>query len=121
MAAARISAADLDHLKGLIKVQAGLLADPIGFRVSDVEFHRTIAEATGNPFLVRVSTSLYVLGIEYRRIAAETPGVLAQSHRDHQEIVAALESRDEEASEVAMMRHMSNVHQSTLAAMEKNP
>ena len=77
MAAERLSDGDIDRLKAIILVQRNLLNDPLGFRVSDLEFHRTIMEATGNPFLVRVSHSLYVLGMEYRRIASETPGVLS--------------------------------------------
>ncbi|MCX5496023.1 FadR/GntR family transcriptional regulator [Kaistia dalseonensis] len=121
MAAERISDADIDRLKNLLIVQRDLLADPIGFRVSDVEFHRTISEATGNPFLVRVSTSLYVLGMEYRRIAAETPGVLSQSFADHEIIVSALAARDPDAAQEGMIRHMANVHQSTVAAMEMKP
>ena len=93
------------------------MSDPLGFRVSDLEFHQTIMDATGNPFLVRVSHSLYVLGMEYRRIASETPGVLRQSLADHQQIVAAFVSRDPDAAEKAMIRHMENVHRSTLEAM----
>lgn len=118
MAAERITAEELARLKNLLVLQRGLLDDPIGFRVSDVEFHRRIAEATENPFLVRVSTSLYILGMEYRRIAAETPGVLSQSFLDHEQILAALEARDSDAAEAAMVRHMTNVHQSTVDAMD---
>ena len=119
MAAERIAGADMDRLKELLSAQADLLADPVGFRVSDLAFHRTIAEVTGNPFLVRVSISLYVLGMEYRRISSETPGVLNQSFADHRVIVAALEARDGAAAEAAMVQHMSNVHASTVAAMER--
>jgi GntR family transcriptional repressor for pyruvate dehydrogenase complex len=118
MAAERITVEELARLKNLLVLQRGLLNDPIGFRVSDVEFHRRISDATGNPFLVRVSTSLYILGMEYRRIAAETPGVLGQSFRDHEEIFAALQARDPDAAEAAMVRHMTNVHQSTVDAMD---
>jgi GntR family transcriptional repressor for pyruvate dehydrogenase complex len=118
MAAERITDAYLDRLKTLLIAQKHLLADPVAFRVSDLEFHRTIAEVTGNPFLVRISISLYVLGMEYRRIAAETPGVLNQSFADHHLIIAALEARDGDGAEAAMVRHMSNVHSTTVAAME---
>lgn len=121
LAAERISDADLERLQGLIAVQRDLLKDPLAFRVSDVEFHRTIAESTGNPVLVRVSTSLYVLGMEYRRIAAETPGVLDRSFADHQDIWAALARRDGAAAEAAMVNHMRNVHETTVAAMVTAP
>ena len=117
MAAERLSAADLARLQAMVVLQRSLVADPLGFRVSDLEFHRTIMEATGNPFLVRVSHSLYVLGMEYRRIASETQGVLKQSLADHEAIIAAFAARDPAAAEKAMMEHMRNVHRSTLDAM----
>jgi GntR family transcriptional repressor for pyruvate dehydrogenase complex len=120
LAAERMATADLDRLHAMVGLQRNLVTDPLGFRVSDLEFHRTIMEASGNPFLVRVSHSLYVLGMEYRRIASETPGVLKQSHADHEKIVAALAARDPDASEKAMVAHMRNVHRSTLDAMGKS-
>jgi len=120
MAAERLSASDIDRLLAIVDVQRKLINDALGFRVSDLEFHRTIMEATGNPFLVRVSHSLYVLGMEYRRIASETAGVLRQSLADHEAIVAAFSARDADAAEKAMVVHMRNVHRSTLDAMDKN-
>lgn len=118
MAAERLSTVELDRLGAIIDLQEDLVTDPLGFRVSDLEFHRTIMESTGNPFLVRVAHSLYVLGMEYRRIASESPGVLKQSLDDHKVIAAALVARDADAAEAAMKQHMQNVHQSTLDAME---
>lgn len=117
IATERLSADDVSRLQAIVGVQRELLADPIGFRVSDLEFHLTIVQSTDNPFLERVSHSLYVLGMEYRRIASETPGVLKQSLADHEQIVAAFVDRDPDAAEKAMVAHMRNVHRSTLAAM----
>jgi GntR family transcriptional regulator, transcriptional repressor for pyruvate dehydrogenase complex len=117
MAAERLSAADIERLRAMVVLQVNLVTDPLGFRVSDLEFHRTIMESTGNPFLVRVAHSLYVLGMEYRRIASETPGVLKRSLADHEAIVAAFVARDPDAAEKAMLQHMMNVHHSTLDAM----
>lgn len=119
MAAAAIAATELQRLRDMLDVQRGLLADPLAFRVSDAEFHRTVAAGADNPFLQRISHSLYVLGMEYRRIASETPGVLGQSLADHERIVAALAVRDGEAAAGAMRTHMQNVHRSTLDAMER--
>lgn len=119
VAAERLTDADIDRLLAIVKVQEGLLNDPIGFRVSDLEFHRTIMDGTGNPFLSRVSYSLYVLGIEYRRIASLVPGVLAQSQADHADIAAALAARDADWAERATQTHMRNVYLSTREAMER--
>jgi GntR family transcriptional regulator, transcriptional repressor for pyruvate dehydrogenase complex len=118
MAAERIEPGQIASLHALVKVQEGLTEDPLAFRLSDTEFHETIAAATGNPFLVTISHSLYVLGMEYRRIAAATPGVVARSLAEHRVILAALEARDAAATEAAMQAHLLSVHQSTLDAMQ---
>ena len=118
LAAGRISDADIERLRQLVAAQQDLVFDPLSFRASDLRFHTLIMEATGNSFMVRTSSSLYLLGFEYRRIASETPGVLRQSLADHEAIVAALEQRDGEAAARAVERHLRNVHRSTVDAME---
>jgi GntR family transcriptional repressor for pyruvate dehydrogenase complex len=119
IAAERLSDADIARLAAMVEVQRGLVNDPIGFRVSDLEFHRTIMEGTRNPFMARVSYSLYVLGIEYRRIASELPGVLSQSQADHADIAAALMARDPDWAQRATETHMHNVYLSTREAMDR--
>jgi GntR family transcriptional repressor for pyruvate dehydrogenase complex len=64
---------------------------------------------------------LYVLGMEYRRIASQTPGILRQSLADHKAIVAALAAADPDAAQTAMAAHMGNVHKSTKEAMGEEP
>jgi len=119
LAAERLSDADIERLLAMVAVQETLVNDPLGFRVSDLEFHRTIMDGTRNPFLSRVSYSLYVLGIEYRRLASELPGVLSQSQADHAEIAAALAARDADWAARATETHMRNVYLSTRQAMER--
>jgi len=118
MAATRIAPAAIDRLRRLVEVQAHLAADPIGFRVSDLEFHQTLLDACQNPFLDQIGNSLYEMGMEYRRAASAAPGVIAQSVADHAEIVAALAARDPERAGRAMERHVENVDRSTRAAMQ---
>ncbi len=55
----------------------------------------------------------------WRKIAWETPGVLARSVRDHEEIIKALEARDPEVIAAAMVRHMRSVQETTKAMMTK--
>lgn len=116
--AARIDAATIARLEKIVKVQKGLVANPIAFRVSDIEFHRTLGAALDNPFLDRISEALYVLGNEYRKIAWETPGVLERSVNDHRAIVAALKTRDPDRVTDAMVRHMISVQETTRTAMK---
>lgn len=117
LAAERITPAQLASLHKLVEAQSTVLGDPLAFRLADTEFHETIAAATGNPFLLTVSHSLYVLGMEYRRVAAGIRGVLERSLEEHRAIVAALEARDAVATEAAMQAHLLSVHQSTIEVM----
>lgn len=117
MAATRIGADAIEKLRKIVAVQAGLAGDPIGFRVSDLEFHQIILDACANPFLDRIANSLYALGMEYRRVASETPGVIEQSVRDHLAIIEGLAARDPDKTGAAMEEHMRNVDRSTRAAM----
>ena len=113
-AAVAMDGAGLDRLEAILDVQAGTLADPVAFRASDYAFHEAIWEGCGNPYLRRIGESLNVLGLEVRKRASETPGVLERSLRDHRELLAALRAGDPEAAAGAAARHMQNVYRSTV-------
>ena len=85
----------------------------------DQEFHRTINQLGGNPFLEVVAQSLYELGMEYRRIATETPGVIERSAKEHQVIVEALKAGDPDAAAASMAAHLESIHKTTLGAMRQ--
>jgi GntR family transcriptional repressor for pyruvate dehydrogenase complex len=114
-------AVDDDIAKLATMVEAGyeLAADPVGFRVLDLEFHQTLIRLAGNPFLERTAHALYHLGIEYRRVASETPGVIARSAAEHDAIVAAIAARDAEGAVAAMRAHLNSISRSTYDAMKK--
>src|SRR4029078_9094976 len=105
----------LARLRKMVTIQSRITDDPVAFRVSDTQFHRTLGAATSNPFLERISEALFVLGMEYRRIEFETPEVLARSVKDHRAIVAALATRDGARSEAAMVRPTRTRHETTRA------
>lgn len=117
----RISHTMIERLSAIVVAQRKLTDDPVAFRISDMEFHHTMRTALANPFLERISASLYVLGTEYRRVRWETPGMLEQSVSDHEEIVQALVARDTGRVVRAMERHMHSVHNSTRQVMGGNP
>lgn len=114
-AAVNIDAAELARLERLLADQAGTLADPIAFRKSDYAFHEAIWIGSRNAFLKRIGQSLNVLGLEFRKRASETAGVLERSLADHRRLLDALQARDPEAAARAAELHMQNVFQSTIA------
>lgn len=117
LAAQRADEAQIARLAELARAGFELAGDPVSFRVMDKEFHGTLMEASRNPFLQRMAASLYELGMEYRRVASETPGVTERSAREHAAIVTALKARDPLGSAEAMRAHLQSIARSTQTAM----
>jgi GntR family transcriptional repressor for pyruvate dehydrogenase complex len=109
LAAERISDAGLKSLQEFLNAQ---LADPDNadlFHDTDIEFHKTLIDASGNAFLSRVGKMLQVLGDQGRRAFQKEAQVRRQSIADHEAIMKAMHDRDPEAAKSAMRQHMINV------------
>lgn len=100
-----------------LKVHADISADPIAFRLVDMEFHRLLRELNGNEYLGKISSYLYLIGARYRHMAWESLEVVRQSYADHTRIVEAIESRDESALMSAFQSHIEHVKASIAANM----
>jgi GntR family transcriptional repressor for pyruvate dehydrogenase complex len=118
-AAENISAEQLAKLEEILSNQAAHLDDPAKFRESDNAFHDVVWKSCANAFLTRIGRSLNVIGLEFRRMASETPGVLAQSHKDHIRIAEALKARNAAAAAEAASAHMRNVYRTTVESRQK--
>lgn len=118
LAATRGDDAAFEELDALIAAQEEAKADPEQYRDVDSAFHRRLGDLSGNEFLSRAAQSLNVLGQEFRKIASETPNVIATSIADHRRIVDAIRRRDAAAAREAMITHMDHVLQTTDAAMK---
>lgn len=117
-AAVNMTDAQLDALAAIVDAQAATLTDARAFRVSDFAFHEAIWNGCGNAFLKRIGESLNALGLEFRKRASETAGVLERSLDDHRRLLQALRARDPDAAAQAAESHMHNVYQSTIAQGE---
>lgn len=113
-AAVNITAEALAKLEESLAKQQDTVSDPIAFRNADFAFHELIWIAAANAVLKRIGESLNVLGLEFRKRASETPGVLEQSLRDHRALLDALKAHDPEAAARAAEAHMRNVYRSTI-------
>jgi GntR family transcriptional repressor for pyruvate dehydrogenase complex len=83
----------------------------------DFEFHQAINAAARSPMLARIALSLYELGLEFRRIATETPGVIDVSVSDHDEIVEGIAARDVNRAIAAYSAHLGHVRDTTKMAV----
>ena len=115
----RVDEKTLARLDEMVAAGFDLAGDPLSFRMLDQQFHQTIGQLGANPFLGVISQSLYELGMEYRRAATETPGVVERSAAEHQIIVEALRVGDPDAAAAAMSEHLQSIHETTLHAMRQ--
>lgn len=119
LGALNVGAKHAERLEALVVAGHQLVTDPVAFRVLDLEFHRLLMQLAGNPFLERIAQSLYELGMEYRRVASETPGVIARSAAEHAAIVDALKARDATAAAEAMRTHLASISATTVDAIRE--
>jgi len=109
----------LARLREMVTTGYAVAKDPVSFRVLDLEFHETIMKIAGNPIMEVIARSLYELGMDYRRVASETPGVLDRSAAEHEAIVEALARHDAEAAGEAMRTHLASINRTTHEAMRR--
>lgn len=116
LACERATASEIEKLQTLAKTGHQFTRDAVSFRLLDFEFHKTINDAARSPMLATVASSLYELGLDYRRIATETPGVIDVSVKDHDAIVKAIRNRDREQAAKAYRTHLQHTRETTVMA-----
>jgi GntR family transcriptional regulator, L-lactate dehydrogenase operon regulator len=121
LAAERGSDDELGQLERLATEGHAFLDDPVGFRVLDFAFHQTINTAARNPLLATMAAGLYDIALDIRRIATETPGVIAVSLDDHDRIATALCRRDATAAVEAYREHLRHTRETTERALAAGP
>jgi DNA-binding FadR family transcriptional regulator len=117
LAAQRIGDNELARLAELVSDQSTMYSDPVGFQISDREFHVTLYKSCGNSLLVDVVSDFYDYALEYRRRALQRPGAIKHSVDDHKLIVEALKTRHPESAVKAMRTHLEQVQVTTLKEM----
>ena len=114
LAAVRLSDEDLDELDRILSgIEEGLSTGELGpesFIDADAEFHRRIAQASGNPALAALIDSLMTRTLRGRlwRAITESDSV-GEAHADHRAILAALRTRDAERARIRMAAHLLGV------------
>lgn len=110
----------LDHMTAAI--EAG--DDTVG---ADFDFHRVVAEATGNRHFSHLFNYLGALLIPRARVettrhfAADPVDYLMRVQREHEDIYQAILRQDPEAARSAMRLHLSNSRERLRQAMEQKP
>ena len=92
-------------------------ADPVAFRLLDIEFHQTLNQGAGNPLLGTMAQGLYDLGLDVRRVASALPGVIEKSVGQHIEVAEAVMARNPAHATEAYRRHLEHVRDSTIQSV----
>ena len=89
-------------------------AEPDRYYQLNMDFHRVVAEAAGNPFLLDMIKMNARKLMAYYRARYHYAGVIEVSARDHREIADLIYARQSEAAEAAMARHVQFDHVTAL-------
>lgn len=110
LAADRITEADATRLDRLVDEEADLVERGMAYEAVEVDlnFHREVAEATGNAFLVDASTRINVCALRIWHDMIATEEMLAKEHAD---IVDSLRRHDVEGAVGAVERHITNAYE----------
>jgi GntR family transcriptional repressor for pyruvate dehydrogenase complex len=110
LAARNAGEAQLDEMRRLLATAGEHLGDDEVLNAVNMAFHRQIALASGNVVLAQLLDVLGDLFSEEQRLILGIFASREQDHREHLEILDALERRDEPLVVERMRRHLQGVH-----------
>lgn len=105
-AAQRVTRKDIADLRQIIELQRASLGDPEAFISVDMQFHRRIAEISGNPIYAAVSEALLAWLKQFHVHLLIWTGNEKFTLAEHTEIVDCLEAGDAVAAEASMLKHL---------------
>lgn len=105
-AARHASQEDLANLRQALEDNRNALGDEARFKRSDNDFHGVLASVGHNPIFDAIHEALSEWLDDRRAHALQREGEDQAALQAHTEIVEAIESRDPDAAEAAMRRHL---------------
>lgn len=106
LAAQRAGEADLERLRGRLDDHRASLENLPLFQHRDMLFHREIAAVAGNSIFPALSEAMLGWLGEFYRDLVRAPGAEHLTLEEHGRILAAIEARDPQAAEEAMVAHL---------------
>ena len=100
------------ELKRILANAGKHLADDAVLNSVNMEFHGKIAEASGNSVTAQLLAVLHELFTDEQRLILGIFGSREEDHKDHLQILKAIERRDETLAVERMRAHLESVHAS---------
>jgi GntR family transcriptional repressor for pyruvate dehydrogenase complex len=115
LACAHRTDADLDHLRGLVRVYSECIKKGLGLAERDAEFHMAMAAAGKNMILVKSLAPLVQMNFRWRQKYFSSSAVRRRSLADHREFVEAIADRDHARASALILRHLQTTIDAVLA------
>lgn len=122
LACKRLAEAQLEALAQLVTQaeNAAAQGDLVAVAELDYEFHRILAEATGNRYLSGYLLHLHRVATRFNLAAWRRDGSASHSIDEHRELMQALRGRDAEAVRRLMLEHIEGARQRVVGGMQNN-
>ena len=120
LAAKRATGATLVALERTVDRMARSRDDPHAFAEQDLEFHVTLARATGNELFVTLLDPFVDALYEGRRLACELPGVPEEAIKFHRDIMTQVKAGDADGAAGAMSAHLDQSDRVILRALSRD-
>jgi DNA-binding GntR family transcriptional regulator len=119
-AGARATDADVADLRQMVSEMAEPIreGDALGYSELNARFHQRIWKIADNQMAAKMLVTLKSQSIRFQYRTMLRPGRTERSFREHQDIVEAIASRDEEACDKAMAEHLRHVLETLQWAIE---
>lgn len=119
LAARRASPDEVAEMRRILDQQASEVAAGRTGLTQDAAFHTAIADSSQNRAITRIIRVLMDLLTQTREESLHTPGRPERSHQDHRRILQAIEGRDAEVAEQAMLDHLAAVEHLVMGRREE--
>ena len=105
LAARRATPFQLQKLLAAHEASRGV-KDPDQYYRLNEAFHQALYEASGNEFLIEQTLEMQRRARPYRRLQLRAPTRIAESYAEHEEIVAAIQNREEALATEKLRQHV---------------
>lgn len=121
-----ISKATPDDIRELREINQGLREDSLsenGYWECDVLFHTQIASISGNQVMITISNIINDMFKRYKKQIQVLHSIQARTYKDHEDLIDAIERRDEKAAHEITRRMLSGSEHALyeLSRKEKQP
>ena len=106
MAAARITEAEVAHLRSLIDIQRNALGDTAAFMRADIEFHTALTAVLQNPVITALSKSMLGWLFRHHNTLLHWSGHETITLAEHEAMTSALAEHDGEKAAELMGKHL---------------